>query len=82
MTMKLYGCRLLAAAKAFLIRSAILQPANCCLTFLLADEGLYFFGPRLVNGKTWVRARYLIFNLIDQGATILLKIQDDGLSSN
>lgn len=68
MTMKLYRRGLLADAKAFLTRSAFLQPA-----FLPSYRGLYFFEPRFVNGNISVRTQSWIFNPGDQGVIMPMK---------
>lgn len=73
MFMILYRRGFLAHAKAFLIRSAFLQPTCGRLSSLPTYEGLSFFAPRLVNGKTWVRAQSWIFNPIGQGAIMPLR---------
>ena len=70
MAMKLYRRGLVADAKAFLTRSAFLQPARGCMTLFPSYEGLYFFEPRLVNGQIFVRAQSWIFNPGEQGAEV------------
>ncbi len=78
MAMKLYRRGLLADAKAFLMRSAFLQPARGSLIYLptyedLTFEGLYFFEPRFVNGNIVVRAQSWIFSSGDQGIVMPLR---------
>ena len=70
MAMKLYRRGLVADAKAFLTRSAFLQPARGRMTSLPSFEGLYLFEPRLVNGKIFVRTQSWIFNPGEQGAVV------------
>ena len=61
MAMRLYRRGNLAYAKAFLTCSAFLQPVRGHLTDFPSHQGLYFFEPRLVNGKIYVRAQSWIF---------------------
>ena len=68
MAMKLYRRGLLADAKAFLTRSAFLQPARGRMTSLPSYKGLYFFEPRFVNGTISVRAQSWIFFPSEQSA--------------
>lgn len=70
MAMKLYRRGLVADAKVFLTRSAFLQPARGRMTLFPSYKGLYFFEPRLVNGKIFVRAQSWIFNPGEQGAVV------------
>ena len=61
MAMRLYRRGDLADAKAFLTCSAFLRPFRGNLTDFPSHKGLYFFEPRLVNGKIYVRAQTWIF---------------------
>ena len=70
MAMKLYRRGLLADAKAVLTHTAFLQPARGDLTTGPAYKGLYFFEPRLVNGRISVRAQSWI--LIPGGQGVVM----------
>ena len=73
MAMKLYRRGLVADAKVFLICSAFLQPLRGRITSLPFYMGLYFFEPRFVNGKIYVRAHSWILIGGDQSVEMPLK---------